>query len=172
MKHLLLFIATNFFLFSNTGAQHMSSDTIRSNNEINSASYIDSLGMNDTLLINFASRGCFHNLSRKIKIIRSKQHYELILYNEKGYTSFEGKSMQPKKEPTKYLRLTLSQIDELRRFQQQAIFYDCQTACGCTTEDKYEFIFKHSVKTYSDSDCHWKGFKKLIKSLFNQPGRL
>jgi|GEM_PF-1040686 hypothetical protein len=166
MKYFLLFIATYFLAVFNTAAQTPKSDSSSFVTLINSYNYIDSLTSNNTLYIYFSSIGCFHHLSRKLKIIKQNKSYKLTLYPEKGYVLFEGKKLAAKKEGTREIILNSKQLNRLRLFEQEAKIYNCETNCGCTTKDTYEFILNHSIKKYNDSGCSWTGFNKLIKDLF------
>jgi len=131
------------------------------NPDTNYRGYIDSLKENETYRLTFFSSGCFHNISREIEFVKTKNQITATLYPEEGST-------YEKSDSIKKITLNQKQIERLRFFEQE-IFINCRGQyCGCTTVDVYELSYKYRKKTFGDGSCNWRGFDKLIKELFGK----
>lgn len=121
----------------------------------------------DSLVIRFASRGCFHWENKKIVITREKDTYIARIYYPSSY-----QEKRKKKTVTLYndgavlsqVTLTKENLQDFIRFENELNY---AKDGGCTTTSTYTLTGKINVNK-TDGSCKWNGFDYLEKALFKE----
>lgn len=116
----------------------------------------------DSLILNYASLGCFHTLASRIVIRRSEGIFRARLYEAddlpRDKTSFRLVKDVVMDEPSK---------TAFRHFEQELSLVD--TFNDCTTRERYLLHSPYGTVDVDDATCNWGGFSRLLFSLFKLP---
>jgi hypothetical protein len=126
---------------------------------------IDSLKVGSKYLINVESNGCFHHSELYLTISRNETDY---------FATFKmnGKIGDEKvKTGFKKIKLTATQLDSLRNFEEQLIKISAQTF-DCTTVDTYSLIIGSTKNILKTDNCNWNGIGKLVAVFFKRRDKL
>lgn len=122
---------------------------------------------NDSLVINFASFGCFHSLKNNIIITKrdgvfhadSYAENNPPVYKKRGYSKITYRIA----DLVKSVVMNKEQLQAFLAFENELNYI---RDGGCTTVDSYSIISKYLNVNKNDGTCRWDGFHHLYKSLF------
>ena len=120
----------------------------------------------DSILINFHSSGCFHDLFSKIVIKKEANEFKALLYNvSSDYINKKRKKKAEIKVDSLLKTVTLSDknIQDFIRFENEVIY---MRDARCTTTDSYDIKSRYLNLNVVDGTCNWRGFYWLKKSFF------
>lgn len=121
----------------------------------------------DSLVIRFASHGCFHWENKKIVITREKDSFIARIYYPSSYHVKKKKKLVTLYNDGAVLSqviLTKENLQDFIRFENELNNIGWG---GCTTTDTYILTGKINVNK-TDGSCKWNGFDYLEKALFKE----
>jgi hypothetical protein len=123
---------------------------------------IDSLKNGEHYFIQVESNGCFHHSELYLHISKTgNQYYAAFRMNGK----IEGRKIKNRFKKT---RLHESQVDSIRRFENELIQISSKTY-DCTTVDTYLLTINSTKIVYKIDKCDWEmNMGRLSWILFNQ----
>ena len=116
----------------------------------------------DSILIDFSTRGCFHFGS--FKLIITKECDEFIARLYEGRHSSLGQSIPVSTgQLVGTVTMTTKNIRDFNRFENEL---NLIKRSGCTTVDTYKVRSKYWNINVDDGSCSWDGIYHLRRSLF------
>ncbi|MEN8928991.1 MAG: hypothetical protein ABF258_01055 [Flavobacteriales bacterium] len=147
MKNIGFFL----FLLLFYGAYGQSNDSVITilkmdleNKNLNRKTFISQLNDNESFVMKFESRGCFHFNKSKLIISKKSGEYFVEYLNKRRHIDF--------------LEHEIVHDFEMELYQKDLNNY-------CTTQDYYTITSRKETLTIIDGSCSWRGFQSLLSDL-------
>jgi hypothetical protein len=113
-------------------------------------------------LASCSDRDAFARVSHSLSGCFGGEVNELTIYKTGDSTMavLESTGME-----TRTVRLSNAQLDSFNKFVVELTILD--DGGLCTTYEKYRLVMNNKVIKREDGHCHWKGFARLRKALFD-----
>ena len=129
---------------------------------------LDKLKNNDSLVLVYTSKGCFHKFKSKIVIQKIDNSFKAFLYadiekekKEKGRI----RVLTTKDSLMKTVMLTQENLEDFIKFENELNYVKY---AFCTTNDNYLIKSKVLNVKKTDGSCEWHGYSFLRKSFFRE----
>ncbi len=126
---------------------------------------VSKLEVNDSIVLDFSSWGCFHTEFYKICITR-KANYFLAQLIEVELDSKEEELVTYDKKVLKEVIMTSSNLESFLKFENE--LSELKATKRCTTTENYGLKSKFFNINKTDGSCEWNGFNVLKTSLFGK----